>query len=99
VSDARCDLTDLPVDGCAHCTGRIGEPPPLDLVIVASLRAQYPGRCAACDEPFQEGDRISRVSGVGWVAGLLHAVRPPTSPARSSTCSGSRCVTAGHGTH
>lgn len=62
-----CEKFDMPAIGCAHCTGRTGEPE-----WTAEDRAKWgpwfearhPGRCSACDTRIHEGDRI-RADGEG----------------------------------
>lgn len=63
----RCDFSDLPVDGCSHCTGRRGVEDPGDYTIVNRFTARYPGRCAICDLPFGDGDLIGRTSDGDYV--------------------------------
>jgi hypothetical protein len=64
---ARCELTDLLVDQCAHCTGREGQPTPVDDVTV-TICARYGGRCGGCGKPFGEGEQIGHSDDAGgWV--------------------------------
>lgn len=70
MSEERCDHTDLPVEMCAHCTGRDGAPPPIaDADIVAVFEARYPGRCARCDHGIQPGDHIGRDTDGDYLCG------------------------------
>ena len=63
----RCDLTDLPVDGCAHCRGIDDGPKPVSDVTVR-IDARFAGRCAACGQPYSEGTLIGRSDEAGgWV--------------------------------
>lgn len=67
---ARCDLTDLLVDQCAHCRKHDldFDPAALDEGIELVDRdqseygppfpAQYPGRCTDCGQRIHEGDTI-----------------------------------------
>lgn len=63
----RCDFSDLPVDGCSHCTGRVGDEAPRDFTVVNRFTARYDGRCASCDLPFHEGSLIGRAADGDYV--------------------------------
>jgi hypothetical protein len=71
----RCDLTDLPVDGCAHCRGNTTSPDDEttaereELVNTAPwFHAVHPGVCAVCGEPFAPGTPIRLEIPQGWRA-------------------------------
>lgn len=54
----RCDLTDLPKDQCAHCTGAtLGDEPDTRII---RRTAEYPSRCPACSQPIVPGDVIAK---------------------------------------
>lgn len=56
VADDYCELNDMPASMCAHCRGvTLDDPAP---TIAYRFDAMYGGRCASCDKPFSEGDRI-----------------------------------------
>lgn len=59
---SRCEFSDLPVESCAHCTGRTGEPLPEDRpTITATFRARFPGRCDWCpDGQIEPGQLMGR---------------------------------------
>lgn len=62
---ARCDLTDLLVDQCAHCLAHLG-PPREDVHVYHTMRATFPGRCALDpDHRIEEGAWIGRTED-GW---------------------------------
>jgi len=63
----RCAVTDLDVLGCAHCR-KVPDPPREHRGLGRLFTAAYPGRCADCDERFDEGDRI-RADGEGGYLG------------------------------
>ncbi len=52
---ARCELTELLVDQCAHCRG-IPDPQPLRLR--PAFVALYAGGCYSCGLPYPAGERI-----------------------------------------
>lgn len=67
---ARCEMTELPVDMCAHCLGHDDRdtPHPTDLTVTGlPLEARYPGRCAGCGRPYPSGTEIRRIPD-GWFA-------------------------------
>lgn len=72
---ARCDLTDLPADMCAHCLGH-QDPQQQTLKDRAQLLvsgrgwlvAQWPGACEHCGERFQPGAAIRMDLPTGWRA-------------------------------
>lgn len=64
---ARCEKTGMLADGCSHCTGRVGDEAPRDWTVVNRFTARYPGRCAACDAPFADGDLIGRTADGDYV--------------------------------
>jgi hypothetical protein len=67
VADQRCDITDLINSQCAHCR-RLPDPTPRTLG--RPFRADYPGHCRDCAEPYAAGDRIRRISdddGAGYI--------------------------------
>lgn len=64
----RCDLTDLPTDGCAHCRGITDAPEPL--AVTVWINSRYAGRCAGCGKPYAEDARIGHSEDAGgWVGG------------------------------
>lgn len=71
----RCQLTDLLVDQCAHCTGAqsIEDQVAAEHAALAGqpgwIEAQYPGACCRCGEPIAVGDLIRRdpCSPAGWM--------------------------------
>jgi hypothetical protein len=65
----RCQFSELYVDECAHCRGIADAGARSPAAAAAPTRAVYAGRCAACNEPFGEGDPIKNVRGLGWIAG------------------------------
>lgn len=63
----RCDLTDLPVDGCAHCRGISDEPATVEDVRM-QITSRFSGRCANCGKPYPEGALIGHSDDAGgWV--------------------------------
>jgi hypothetical protein len=71
VPAARCDLTDLPTDGCAHCKGL--NPTPAAPRGHQSgdlgpwISARYEGRCAGCGDDINPGDTIRADGQGGWL--------------------------------
>lgn len=70
----RCDVTELPVDGCAHCR-RILDPDVVErreharlLARPGWLAAVYPGTCERCGERFTPGTPIHMDVRAGWTA-------------------------------
>ncbi|MEU4172134.1 hypothetical protein AB0F46_35285 [Streptomyces sp. NPDC026665] len=65
----RCEFTELPVDGCAHCRGHTTNPAP-DVPPAARpwFQAIYPGTCAVCGSPFNSGTAIRLETPRGWRA-------------------------------
>jgi hypothetical protein len=59
---ARCELTDLLVEQCAHC--RPVEPKPEK--VGPRIVAQYNGYCPECGDGIDQGDTIVRTDD-GWV--------------------------------
>lgn len=72
---ARCDLTDLLVDQCAHCR-KLADPEEEARLhrtaLVASgqwIRCVHKGKCVRCGEWFNEGAAIRRSDDDGgWIA-------------------------------
>lgn len=71
---ARCDLTDLPTDMCAHCLGHRSDTDDratarahLIEYTPGWIEARFPGLCAVCDERYPAGTAITRHN-AGWVA-------------------------------
>lgn len=65
---ARCELTELLTDQCAHCRG-LADPQPLR-TLGRPIAARYEGYCRACRSPYGEGDTIQRVAdddGTGYL--------------------------------
>ncbi len=55
MSAERCELTDLPIEMCAHCRGLdLPKPPPTDW-----FPARFSGFCADCRKPIEVGDDIA----------------------------------------
>ncbi|MEU8920372.1 hypothetical protein AB0D10_05450 [Kitasatospora sp. NPDC048545] len=72
---ARCDLTDLPTDMCAHClrhTDPDQEAARDRARLLATGRgwiaAQWPGTCEHCGERFEPGTAIRMDIPTGWRA-------------------------------
>ena len=64
---ARCELTELLTDQCAHCR-HIPDPPARR--IGRPFRAAYTGHCRDCDQPYDVDDLIRRVAdddGTGYL--------------------------------
>lgn len=66
ISEARCELTELLADQCAHC-----RPAPQPLTVAAELiqhrfTAEYTGHCQVCDGPIEPGDHIGRLATGGY---------------------------------
>jgi hypothetical protein len=67
---ARCDLTDLPADTCAHCRNLpdLGDETRADrahlLTLPGWFPALYPGFCSSCGERFDVGAAIRAVNGM-----------------------------------
>lgn len=55
-----CERTDLPVSMCAHCrpASNIDGPSPVALRREGVIIAKYPGHCAFCPSPIEQGDRL-----------------------------------------
>lgn len=66
---ARCDFSDLPVDGCSHCTGRVGDEAPRVIEVTAVFKAHYPTKCTGCGERIREFDVIARTTDGDYVCG------------------------------
>jgi hypothetical protein len=71
----RCDLTELPVDGCAHCRGNttsLEDEATAEREELANtapwFHAVHPGVCAVCGEPFTPGTPIRLNIPQGWRA-------------------------------
>jgi hypothetical protein len=66
----RCDLTDLLVDQCGHCTGaekRLEKESAEPGVYGPWITAGHPGMCSGCWEDIKAGDQI-RADGDGcWL--------------------------------
>jgi hypothetical protein len=65
---ARCELTELPLEGCAHCRGDVLEEPTIPPTSRPWFHAIYPGTCAACAAPFEPGTPIRLEAPRGWRA-------------------------------
>lgn len=69
----RCELTELPADSCAHCTGRTGDSPAESSPAATWTEAQYHGRCTGCSQRILPGDQICADGEGGWLcAGCGH---------------------------
>ena len=61
-SSERCELTDLPKDGCAHCTGdTLGDERNMTKPHV--FRAQFKGPCHGCWGLIMPGQMAARAAG------------------------------------
>lgn len=70
----RCEVTDLLVEQCAHCTVPHKPIPPDPFTAPASklgrwFTSEYPGECSGCGDRFDGGDRIRSDGEGGWLAG------------------------------
>jgi len=72
---ARCEITELPADMCAHCRGNTLTPDEEAAAEHAELastkpwfHAVHPGVCACCGEPFTPGTPIRLHIPAGWRA-------------------------------
>lgn len=54
----RCSVTELPKDGCEHCRPKRAVTVPT-VEYGPVFRAQYPGRCAECDDGIAVGETIA----------------------------------------
>ena len=68
MSEARCPVTELLTDQCAHCRPAAAEPRSEDPFndpagAGPAFEAAWPGRCDACDAPFEAGEVIRRLLG------------------------------------
>lgn len=74
LTDARCELTDLLVSACAHCTGRDGgegaerEARARALTMPGVVAAKFEGQCADCGTWYAAGEPIRHADGYGWIA-------------------------------
>jgi hypothetical protein len=65
MSEARCDCCDLPITSCGRAAelrqraAATAEGRRL-LALPGAIPARYAGLCGSCDEPFAEGDPITR---------------------------------------
>lgn len=77
-TDARCGITELLPNECAHCR-KLPDPVSIELYtgdmaeatnpwVGKWLPAEYPGNCSTCDEPFKKGTLIRSNGGKGWEA-------------------------------
>ena len=68
----RCEVTDLLVDGCAHCRGNTVTPDEEAAAELAAtapwFHAVHPGRCSRCETPFTPGTPIRMDIPYGWLA-------------------------------
>lgn len=64
---ARCDLTDLIKDQCAHCRN-VPDPTPKRRPMATVFPASYSGDCAGCGSSFDEGEQIRSDGEGGWLA-------------------------------
>ena len=62
MTEPRCEKTELPKSGCAHCRGH---ETPVDVDGPRrrgfSFTAAWPGRCVVCADRIDTGDDITRV--------------------------------------
>lgn len=65
MSDERCEMTDLPVATCDHCSHGIAPREEwLPEVVGDFVVAQYAGVCAVCEEDIIVGDHIGVIKEV-----------------------------------
>lgn len=67
---ARCEMTELPVDMCAHCLGHTDHETPRQLPAAQlgpTVQANFPGHCATCGGRYPAGTTIRRGPD-GWTA-------------------------------
>lgn len=67
---ARCEKTELPVDGCVHCRGHDRPAPERrgwGTLYGPATAARYPSDCATCGGHYPAGTPIHR-SPDGWTA-------------------------------
>lgn len=78
MTEARCELTELLADHCAHCLGHtdpsIGNPQPHRYPAdtdspPTTTAAIYRSQCPNCDETISIGDTIVLTGGTGAVGG------------------------------
>lgn len=78
----RCELTDLLVDGCAHCRGNTVSPDEEAAEYTAVVNtgrwfhAVYPGVCICCGTPFTAGTPIRMEIPRGWRADCCREEAP-----------------------
>ena len=72
---ARCELTELTIDSCAHCRGNTLSPQDEAVTERVALinsgrwfHAVHPGTCAVCGTPFEPGTAIRLEIPRGWRA-------------------------------
>lgn len=59
MAEERCDLTDLFVSSCAHCTGaKLGDEP--DTLRPDIIVARFESRCPSCSETIHPGQFLIR---------------------------------------
>jgi hypothetical protein len=65
----RCEITELPVDQCAHCKTK-GDPRTTRPALRRGwFEARYPGQCRSCGDWFAAGTHITGTDGSdGWTA-------------------------------
>jgi hypothetical protein len=68
----RCQISDLPVESCGHCTGaearaRAEEQHAEIMPGTPWFRASWPGRCSGCRGPIRIGDKIRADGNGGYV--------------------------------
>ncbi len=67
--ELRCELTELPVSGCAHCRPKpvVLDPGGLELLLGPQFTARFAGACGCCDGYINEGDTIAAlIDGPGY---------------------------------
>lgn len=70
MATARCELSDLPVDMCAHCLGHkdpANERPEPSAAAGRAVPAAWPGLCASCGQHYPASTTI-RHTADGWTA-------------------------------
>lgn len=67
MAEQRCDLTELPVTGCAHCRPAPAPAPTAGRELGPWFDATYHGDCADCGGAIEPGDRIRADGAGGWL--------------------------------
>lgn len=73
--EERCDLTELFTSQCAHCKQGTRRPRMVELFepahhdVAYRFAAKWPGRCDACEGPFETGSYIARTLDGDYLCG------------------------------